>query len=799
MQINYFKKANLYFTCLAIILINACTTVKNYPINKPFVYSNKIVLNAALSKDQKLQLTKELEYRWGDSMQVRKVKKLAVITEIKNPPVFDTINFARSIKFMDDYLKSQGYYYATFKTDSSAYAYKKQQRVTPIIKIDVGKIIAIDSFAINLDDSNLQKLAVQNFDKSLLQKGTPFTKQNISNELDRITALFKRNGYYNFSRDDIYALIDTTDSKYLNLTVDPFELAKLLDEYSKSKKENPKWDVTIRQRKDTTGNNAKQFFISHIYYYPQAGSFDITDSVILANWLHHHQFSNYHILFDRELIKINPLITHTFIKPGDLYNNTNFYKSINSLTKLGPWKQVDAKIVRQGSDSLEVHITLTPDKKQGIEINNEISKNTGDLTAGNLLGLSFGITYRNRNVWKQAIQSSTSGRVGLEFNPGDSSKALQTFFATLGHTYSFPKMIGEPLGKWVIKNIVPFKGLRNTLNSIVNLPDKRSLLSANYSYSNRFDLFNLKSINISFGYEFKTEDKLWLYKPINVELYGLEKKKGLDDLIKSNPFLQLSFNTGNIIGQTFSFSKQYINKKNPNRLHLFRIGVEESGLFTGMIKSLQKNIYRYGKFEVEYIDKTTLPKGEFAYKFFVGMGYNYSKSSDIGKVLPFYKQFFVGGPNSMRAWGLRQLGQGSSLLYDTSTSSFRDRFGDMRLEANVEYRFNIYNGSFLRIGSALFADFGNVWNLKRDNDNLNSEFSFERLGKDLAIGIGTGLRFSLGTYVTIRLDVGYKLKDPARQYNNGWVDLQNAAFKEKRVNGVEVRNTAFQLGIGLPF
>jgi len=31
-------------------------------------------------------------------------------------------------------------------------------------------------------------------------------------------------------------LVDTTDARFLNLTVDPYELAKLLDDYAKSKK-----------------------------------------------------------------------------------------------------------------------------------------------------------------------------------------------------------------------------------------------------------------------------------------------------------------------------------------------------------------------------------------------------------------------------------------------------------------------------------------------------------------------------------------------------------------------------------
>ena len=803
MQINSFKKANLYLLAMAIILISSCTSVKNFPLGKPFVFDTKIIIKNDIKKDEKKRLIQDLAGYWDDSMQVKRIAKLGVISVINNPAVYDSSNLVRSLKFMDNYLKTQGYYYASFKGDTLNQYKNHQHRVTPVVTIDLGKNITIDSVAIDLIDSNLQKIAQHNFSNSLLKKGNPYTKQIISSELDRVTALFKRNGYYNFTRDDIYALVDTAYSKFVDsLTLDPFAFAKLIDDYEKSKKENPKWKVTIKQRKDSVGDSGKRFFIGQIYYYPQAGEFDLTDSSINKPWLHDHANGSYHLRFDNQIIKLAPLKHFTFLKPGEPYNQSDYYSTINTLNKLGTWKQVDAKFIPRGEDSLDLHVTMVPDKKHGVEITNEISKNTGDLTAGSLLGLSLNLTYRNRNVCKQAIQSSTSLRTGLELNPTDSGKSLQTFFVTLSHTYSFPKMIAEkPFRKLV--GIIPFKFIRDKINSIINTNDKRTLASINASYSDRFNLFQLRSAVANFGYEFRknqgNSEKTWIYKPINIELYSLTRLPGLDTLIKNNPFLALSFNTGNVIGQTFTYSQTGVSSRNSHRSYSFRIGIEESGLLTGLFKDLENNIYRYGKVEVEYKSSNKSPKSELAYKLFGGFGFNYSNSNAIGNVLPFFKQFFVGGPNSMRAWGLRQLGQGSSLLYDTSHLSFKDRFGDIRLEANFEYRFALYNGSFLKIGSAVFSDIGNVWNYKSNPDNPNSEFSIPNIGKDIAIDIGTGLRFDFGSYFLLRVDVAYKIKDPAREYNGGWVDFKNASLSEQRVNGVEVKNFGLQLGIGLPF
>jgi outer membrane protein insertion porin family len=798
MQFNTINSTKIYFLLIAITLMSSCVSVKNYQPNKPFVFENKIIIKNNINKDQKKKLINELNNYWDDSMQVKKVVSLGVFSTIKNPPIYDSGNFIRSISFMDNYLKSQGFYYASFTKDTTKDIKGDQYRVTPIVTIDLGKNISIDSVAVDLLDSNLQKLAIANFGNTLLKKGTPYTKQIISNELDRHTSLFKRNGYYNFSKDDIYALVDTTDSRFLTLTIDPFELAKLLDEYNNTKKENPKWSVTIKQRQDTFSLASKKYYIGHTNYYTQAGSFDLTDSIIRQPWLHQHTTGNYSLFFDYENIKLTPLKEHSYLLHGEPYNQNLYFKTLNALSKLGPWKQIDAKFIERDNDTLDLHISMIPEKKRGLEVNTELSKNSGDLTAGNLVGISLGATYRNRNVWKQAIQSFTTARIGVEFNPNDSTKALQTFYTTFGHTYSFPRIIGNnPIKS--LASLIPIKILRRNILDILNIEDRRTLFSLNASYSDRFDLFKLKSFTGSFGYEFKELDNVWAYKPLNVELYSLDKLKGLDDLIKNNPFLVLSFNTGNVIGQSFSFTKSKINPLKPNHSFLFRVGIEESGLVAGMFKTLENTVYRYVKLEVEYRKSIKQEKTELAYKLFGGLGINYSSSNDIGNVLPFFKQFFAGGPNSMRAWGLRQLGQGSSLLYDTSTSSFKDRFGDVRVEGNFEYRFLIYNGSFLKVGSTLFADIGNVWNLKKDINNPNSEFTFKNFLRDVAVDMGTGLRLDFGGYFMLRLDVAYKIKDPGRQYNNGWVDLSNASFKENRMNGVEVRNVAFQLGIGLPF
>lgn len=309
----------------------------------------------------------------------------------------------------------------------------------------------------------------------------------------------------------------------------------------------------------------------------------------------------------------------------------------------------------------------------------------------------------------------------------------------------------------------------------------------------------------SFGYEWKLGNHTWSIRPLNLELYGLERLPLLDSAIEKNPFLRTAFNTGYVAGNiNLTFNKTFANPRRPHISNYIRASFEESGALLGRIKTFTDKIYQYVRMEGEFRKIVKFQKTDLATRLFGGLGYNYGNDPEIGKTLPFFKQFIAGGPNSMRAWGLRQLGLGSSLTSDTS-SSFRDRFGDVQLETNVEYRFPITVINGVKINSALFADIGNIWNLKSDARNPNSTLQWDRFLKDIAIGMGTGVRADFN-YFLIRLDFAYKVKDPAREANNGWMSIKDFEWRNKEYtiengNGRLLRrnNYALQLGIGLPF
>jgi outer membrane protein assembly factor BamA len=200
-------------------------------------------------------------------------------------------------------------------------------------------------------------------------------------------------------------------------------------------------------------------------------------------------------------------------------------------------------------------------------------------------------------------------------------------------------------------------------------------------------------------------------------------------------------------------------------------------------------LYRFLKLDAEFRQsrRNKTGKKEFAWRAFAGIGYEFASDHlRYDRYMPFFRQYYGGGPNSMRAWGLRRLGPGSTIL---SSKEVPDRFGDIQLEANAEYRFFLADLNGVKLNSALFTDMGNVWFLRKNESFIGGEFRPGKLWNDLAIGLGTGLRVDFGFFL-VRVDYAYKVKDPSPD---------NAGFQNKWFYNWGPLDGQLQLGVNYPF
>lgn len=760
----------LVISACCIFLLHSCATiVKNYPPGKPFVYQTNIHITGNIPSDTAEEMISRLKGQLDDSMRARSVSKV-LWSVMKNPPAYDVSSAEKSVTYMRALLNSMGYFRDTITYDTIVSRTRGDQyRTTVNFRVTPGKVVRIDSFRYNIRQAELQQLATSTQQASFVKKGDPFAKTSISNELDRLVEMYRNNGYMRFGRDELIGLWDTLDVSLLRPTFDPLEQLEILQKL-KERRENPTANLEIRLKPGFDSSKLTKYYIGTISVYPDFGP-DTLGYTRRETVIDGIRIISYKNLFRHRILPPN-----IFFRRGSLYQQQLYYKTINRFNALGAWGKVNIEPVpRKNQDTADLVIHLTPASKYSFTANIEGSRNT-NVIAGNLFGVGLNLSLQNRNFAKAANVSNSTLRYGVEVSTD--SNFIQTQQFVFSHTIAFPRPV--PNVGWIPQRI---------------RENFRTLFSFNAGNTERKDLFNLSTVNGSWGYEFQNRNALYYLRLPNIEYSYLVPRKKLNDLFITNPSLRNIFTDGLIssiiAGVTFRNSTEKVQK-------IFRFNTEISGMVAGLFRSsfLDDNLYRFIKADAEIIRKMTLSKNSsLVLRLFTGIGYELNSTVNPQKRnnLPFFKQYFAGGPNSMRAWGLRKLGKGTSGRGFTGAGSTPERYGDMQIEGNIEYRFPLFKPFGIPIEGALFSDIGNIWLLKEAADTLGSKevFRLRRLGEDLAVGIGTGFRINFGFFV-VRLDYSYKAKDPSP-------DPAFGAYQNKWFAYPLFKGDQFQLGISYPF
>jgi outer membrane protein insertion porin family len=773
----------LFLFAVILLFFSSCTVVKNYPVRQPFVYKTNIEVEGKFSADEKKELESQLTQQLHDSIRVREVSKL-FYSLLNKPPVFDSLNADKSLQFMSALLHSLGYYRDTLSFDTSVSYRGDEYRTTVSFNVKPGKLVHIDSVWYPLEDSTLQKITEQAKGESIIKKGEPFAKPLISTEFNRLVDIYRNNGYLLFAFDDLLAVWDTVGLALLRPTLDPIEQAEQLRELQR-RRANPTADVEIRLRANGDSTHLVRYYVGNVTIYPDlavdTALYQASEKVV----------NNYRIVSYFNYVKPIVLLENIYLRPGEMYDQRNYLKTLNRFNGLAAWRVATIdQLPRTGTDTVDFIIKLTPARKYSFDINLEGSKNFNTIYNGNLIGIGLNLGLQNRNFAHAANQSNTSIRYGIELNA--SGEALQTQQISLGHNIYFPRFVPR------LKVTPPFVKDRSI----------KTVAAFNIANTDRRDFFNIRSFNTSWGYELNwsknqihTINKLLAVRIPNIEYSVLTRRKFLDTLIAKNASYKYIFNNGLITSTVVNYTISYPRKRKTSQV---RLNGEGSGLMLGVLRTkfLDKSLYRFLKLDAEYRQNFILipNRREFAWRFFVGSGVGLprfrgdastgAEGDSINFYLPFFRQYFAGGANSMRAWALRKLGPGSTIKSFDRTDA-PDRFGDIQIEANAEYRFFITDWSGVRLNSALFTDIGNIWFLRENKDFPDGEFRFSKLWKDLAIGVGTGLRVDFG-FLNIRLDYAYKAKDPSPGLNDA--AGQNKWFYKWKPGGGR-----FQLGVNYPF
>lgn len=803
--------AVLFSSCASPKRYSGFTFVRNYQKDTPFIFKNNIRLMAEkASKDELAIMKLRIGTQLTDSARLRVKDAAFILHYIKNPPIFDTIAIQKSADNVAAYMHSLGYYHPAVNLSYDTVSKKRREQQRIIVNYDVvsGKRTVVDTLAYLFNQPELQEIATSTKKQSTLQKGQPVTQEKILAETNRLVNEFRNFGYYKFTADELRATGDTTIAALTTVSEDPFEQLQILAEAAE-KRNNPTIRLGFQLNDPSTADSLKKYYVNDIYILP-----DYSPSVSYTNpMLHEEKSGGYNIRFRDDKFKTKLFDNKIYLHNGDVFSQRNYDKTISELYKFGVWESPTIDITElPDTNTVDLVVKLIPLRKYAFQGNIELSysansstSNLPQVSTGNLFGVSVNLSLTDRNFARSAIRMTNAIKIGAEFNTNKRNSGgtfINSREVSFNNSFVFPKFI------------FPFARL--------NSPDwntHQTFVNNNISFINRIDFYNQQIINTSYGFNFsRAKNRLWSLKLINFDFRRLyNRSEVFDHTLLEFPNLRYSFNTALVLGSSVAYSSARTGFRHPNIINRLLVNVEESGLLWGLLKEqnkpagtgnfFNKFLREFVKADIEYVSTINIGKSAVALRAFAGVGIPVSKSDTT---LPFFKQYFGGGPNSMRAWPVQGIGIGGQSLapYIANGIRFNDRTGDIQIEGNIEYRFDVAplfsNAAMFKM--ALFADVGNIWNFKNtrpDHQIDTTQFKFANIYKQLGVSSGVGFRFDFN-YFLVRLDMAMRFKRPDLWTDHaGWqfpaVSFSNLFGSSLKHRIWRYENFNATIGIDYPF
>ena len=620
-------------------------------------------------------------------------------------------------------LKNHLSYLGYYNSDVSSSIAVTKKRVKVTYNVTLGKQYPISKITYTLpDNKEFAESFLKDTTNLSIKPGDNLSESSLQAETERSSQVLRNQGYYSFNKNYYFFEADT-------LTIPGSALLNLtVNEYTRN--ETPKDAQPIRK-----------FYINDVKIsYPNTLKF--RDNIL------------------REL---------TTITPGDVYSADEINRTYSRLTALKVFSSVNIGMTPVDTDLVDCSISMAQSKLQGFKFNLESSVNSTGL-----FGVSPQVSYYHKNIFRGGEWLNLSFMGNFQFKFNDDVRSNE-FGVSAG--LSFPKFF--PLPYRFFKGAIPRTDVNLTYNYQSRPEYTRNIISVTYGYNGNFKrrfFYQAYPLQMNVVRLFDLDEKF--YKSLVNDPFLLNAYQDHFDF-GSGATLYYTTNPDNTPKVPHFYSRFQFDIAG-NLLSAFKPLMEKNSNGQGMIWNTPFSQFVRGEITLSktwFLGKKS--KQSIATRLQAGAGYAYGNSTS----LPFEKHFYAGGSNSLRGWQARTVGPGTAPR-DTSFV-IPNQTGDMKLEANIEYRFDL----FWKLAGALFIDAGNVWTLKADDteEGQQSLFSWKDFGSSIAANWGAGIRLDFG-FLLLRVDMGLKVHDPARQQR--WVN-PGEWFKGD--------NYALHFGVGYPF
>lgn len=660
-------------------------------------------------------------YNWSGKNADKGINKF--LREIGTAPVvYQPSQVEASVENINRHLEYLGYYGSDVRSEVRV----NGKRVTVTYSVTLGRRYRIGNVSFAVPDGEFKEDFYADTAAVSIRPGDFLSEDALEKETERAASMFRRKGYFGFTKNYFSFEADTLARR------DTVDLLMTVKEY--------------------TRNQTAEYARPHRKYF----------------------FGDVSISYDNDL-KFNDRVLKNIctIRPGAMYDEREVNTTYSRLSALRLFSGVNVALNPRDSGIVDCDISLTKSRMQGFKVNLE-----GSTNSTGLIGISPQVSYYHKNIFHGGQWLNLGFLGNFQFKYDDRSVKSNEFGVSAG--LSFPEFLGLP-------------------NSIFHGPSlPRTEINASYNYQNRPE-YTRNMISTSYGYSGSLRNGKFFYQfyPIQAKIVRLTNlDPNFYTTLSGNPFMrdayQNHFDVGSGLVAYYTTSSSLVPKETYEYL---RLQLDASGNVLSLFnKAMRRDDYGsrliWNTPYSQYI-RTELTLGKtfvfgknggqaLAIRLLGGVGYAYGNSSTI----PFEKQFYSGGANSMRGWQARSLGPGNSKA-DT-TFVIPSQTGDVKLEANLEYRFPM----FWKLCGAVFTDVGNIWTLKETDgdDGSHTHFDLKNLAASLAADWGLGLRVDLN-FLILRIDMGMKLYDPSQD-----TDRWRAPSQWLKKDGYSLH-----FGVGYPF
>ena len=697
------------------------------------------------------------------------------LRKIGQPPVIYSEELTEaSARQLRQALINRGYIDARVTADTTVTARKKVALRYTVVP---GLPHYVTSVTYDIPDSAIRRIVLADTSALAVRAGSPFDRNVLDNERAIITGRLRNAGFYNFNKDNITFVADTAaGSKAVALTMN------IRPPRKSSASALAAADSSIAVTDSTLAARHVRYRIARVIFITDADApaSAMTDTV---------DFRSISVVYGRDrYIKPGILEEKCYIRPGSYYSSADVDHTYEALGRLGILKFINITMrpvaVRDGEILLDAVIALTRNRKQGITVDIEGTNSEGDL------GFGAGVTYQHRNLAKNSELLTAKLRGAYESLSGNFDGLINDRYTEIAGevAITFPKFEAPFLSK-------SFKQRQSAVTEFAisgvhqERPEYTRIIAG-----------------AAWRYKWSHRDRDYLRRHtldlIDVNYVRLPRSTidFIDEIAPSNPLLRYSYEDHFImrLGYTYSHSNRRIPTATVNAFAIqpsvstLRVSGEVAGNLLYAISSLD-GAHRHGDaYKIFGIQFAQYVKTSFDYTYTRNFNSRNALATHVGfgiacpygnsSMVPFEKRFYAGGANSVRGWGVRTLGPGS---YNSrnSVTDFINQCGDISFDFSVEYRAKL----FWVLESALFVDAGNIWTIRRYENQPGGEFRFNKFYRQIAAAYGVGLRMDF-TYFLLRFDLGFKAVNPAEGQER-W-PIAHPRWK---------RDTNFHFSVGYPF